>query len=340
MRFSASELLWTLLALPVLLLLAVWLARWRRAALRRLGEPATLLRGSTAPGSERRAAHLALILVAACGVSLALARPQWGTRLQEVRRKGVDLVIAIDVSRSMLAQDVSPSRLAVARAALSSLIDRLPEDRVGLVAFAGEAQLLCPLTLDHGAARVFLEALDPGLVPAPGSDLAAAIRKAASLFDASERQYKVLVLITDGEDHDTSPLDAARAAAEQGVVIFPLGVGTQRGEPIPLREADGKVKDYVRDEQGQVVTSRLDVTVLEQIAAAAAGEFHIATAGQQEVGRIAEAIGRLDRKDLSSRLAESQEDRYQWPLGIAILALAAEAFAGERRWLGRLGRRG
>jgi len=332
MRFAASDLLWTLLALPLLLALALWLARWRRAALRRLGEPATLLRGSTAPGSERRAARLALVLVAACGVSLALARPQWGTRLQEVRRKGVDLVVAVDVSRSMLAQDVSPSRLAVARAALSSLIERLPEDRVGLVAFAGEAQLLCPLTLDHGAARVFLEALDPSLVPTPGSDLAAAIRKAATLFDASARQYKVLVLLTDGEDHDTSPLDAAKEAAEQGVVIFPLGVGTQRGEPIPVREADGQVKDYVRDDQGQVVTSHLDAATLEGIAAAAAGEFHIATAGQQEVGRIAEAIGRMDRKELSSRLAESQEDRYQWPLGVALVALAAEALAGERRW--------
>jgi Ca-activated chloride channel family protein len=340
MRFAASELLWTLLAVPAVLLLALWLARWRRAALRRLGEPATLLRGSTGPGSERRAARLALVLIAACGVSLALARPQWGTRLQEVRRKGVDLVIAIDVSRSMLAQDVSPSRLALARAALSSLIERLPDDRVGLVAFAGEAQLLCPLTLDHGAARVFLEALDPGIVAAPGSDLAAAIRKGAGLFDASERQYKVLVLITDGEDHDTSPLDAAKAAAEQGVVIFPLGVGTTRGEPIPVRDAEGQVKDYVRDEQGQVVTSRLDVPTLEGIAAAAHGEFHIATAGQPEIGQIAEAIARLDRKDLSSRLTESQEDRYQWPLAVAIVTITAEALAGERRWIRRPRRRG
>jgi Ca-activated chloride channel family protein len=339
MRLAASGLLWTLLAIPVLLALALWLARWRRAALRRLGDPATLLRGSTAPGSERRAARLALVLLAAGCVSLALARPQWGTRLQEVRRKGVDLVVAIDVSRSMLAQDVSPSRLAVARAALSSLIERLPEDRVGLVAFAGEAQLLCPLTLDHGATRVFLEALDPSIVPTPGSDLASAIRKATSLFDAKQHQHKVLILITDGEDHDTSPLDAAREAAEQGVVIFALGVGTTRGEPIPVRDADGQVKDYVRDEQGQVVTSHLDVATLEGIAAAASGESHIATAGQQEVGQIAAAIGRLDRKDLSSRLAESHEDRYQWPLGIAIVALAAEALSGERRWTGRRGRR-
>jgi Ca-activated chloride channel family protein len=330
MRLARPDLLWTLLALPLVALLAAWLAGWRRRALARLGDPATVARLSSAPGLERRGARLALVLAGLGALSLALARPQWGTRLQEVRRRGIDVVLAVDVSRSMLAQDVRPSRLDLAKEALGDLIDRLPGDRIGLVAFAGSAQVFCPLTLDHAAARIFLDVLDPTMIPEPGTALAGAIDRAASLFDPGERQHKVIVLFTDGEDHDTEPLAAARRAAEQGIVLFAVGVGTPAGEPIPLRGDDGRVVDYVRDEAGQVVTSRLQAGLLEEMARATAGSYYPATPGQEELDRIAEEVAGMDQKDLSSRLATNLEDRYPIPLVAAVLLLSGEALLAER----------
>ena len=331
MRFARPELLWTLAALPLLALLAVWLGRWRRRALRRLGDPATLGRLSSAPGAERRAAHLALLLLGIAALSVAMARPQWGTRLEEVRRRGIDLVMVVDVSRSMLAQDVRPSRLEQAKEALGELIDRLPGDRVGLVGFAGSAQVFCPLTLDHAAARIFLDILDPTMIPEPGTALGQAIRKAAALFESGEQKYKVMILFTDGEDQDTEPLEAAREAADAGILVFTVGVGTLAGEPIPLKDDSGKVVDYVRDEGGQVVTSRLDVALLEEIARVSGGTYFPATPGQQELERIVEEVSGMDQKELSSRLATNMEDRFQLPLLGAIALLAAEAVLARRR---------
>ncbi|MGD8376227.1 MAG: VWA domain-containing protein [Acidobacteriota bacterium] len=331
MRFDHPELLWTLLAVPLLGLLALWVARRRRAALRRLGSVATLGRFSSAPGAEARALRLAVLLAGFGALSLALAGPQWGTRMQEVRRRGIDLVMVVDVSRSMLARDVRPSRLDQAKEALSELIDRLPDDRVGLVAFAGSAQVFCPLTLDHAAARIFLDILDPSMIPDPGTALSAAIRKGTALFDAGEQQYKVMVLFTDGEDQDTEPLDAAREAARAGVIVFSVGVGSPAGEPIPLTDGSGKVTDYVRDEEGQVVTSRLDSDLLEEISRITGGTYYPATPGQQELDRIAEEIGGMDRKELSSRLATNLEDRYQLPLLAALGLLGLDALLADRR---------
>jgi len=330
MRFAEPALLWALLAVPAVALGGLWLLRWRRRAVRAFGDPDTLDRLSTGPGPERRGGRLILLLVAATALPLAMARPQWGRRLEEVRRRGIDLVLVMDISRSMLAQDLRPSRLEQAKEAMGDLIDRLPDDRIGLVAFAGSAQVFCPLTLDHAAARVFLDILDPTMIQEPGTALGDAIRMALSLFDPGERKYKVMVLITDGEDQETEPLKAAEEAAEAGVIVFAVGVGTQSGEPIPLKDDSGEVVDYVRDQAGQIVTSRLNSVLLEEIARSSGGSFYLATPGEQELDRIAEEIASMDRKELSSRLAGNLEDRYQIPLVLATLALIAEAFLARR----------
>ena len=331
MRFGQPELLWTLAAVPALALLALWVGRWRRRALQRLGEPSTLARLSSVPGPERRGIRLALLLAAVMFLSLSIARPQWGTKMEEVRRRGIDLVMIVDLSRSMLAQDLSPSRLGQAKSSLGNLIERLPSERVALVGFAGSARVFCPLTLDHAAARIFLDILDPTLLPDPGTALGEAIRKGTSLFDEGERKHKVMVLFTDGEDQDTEPLQAAREAADQGVLIYTVGVGTPAGEPIPLKDESGQVTDYVRDEAGQVVTSRLDADLLEELARATGGSFYPATPGQQELDRIADQIAGMEGKELSTRLTTSMEDRFQMPLALAVLLLCAETLLAERR---------
>ncbi len=331
MRFAEPHLLWSLLAVLLVALVSWWLGRWRRAALARLGNVETLHRLSSGPGGEWRLFRLLLLLAGMAALALAMGRPQWGASEQEVRRKGIDLVMVVDVSRSMLAEDLPPSRLERARESIGDLLDRLPDQRVALVAFAGSAQVLCPLTLDHSAARMFLDILDPQLIPEPGTALAQAIEVARGLFDAGQTKYKVMVLVTDGEDHDTEPLEQITAAAEEGIVIFSLGMGTTAGQPIPIRDESGTTVDYVRDDQGQVVTSRLDTAILEQAARLTGGAFYLASAGGQELDRIAERIRDMDRKELSARLATRMEDRFQIPLFLALLALVLEASLSDRR---------
>jgi len=330
-RFAEPHLLWSLLAVALVALLSLWLGRWRRRALARLGSVATLRRLSSAPGSEWRVFRLLLLLLGMVALVLAMGRPQWGASEQEVRRKGIDLVMVVDVSRSMLAEDLPPSRLERARESIGDLLDRLPDQRVALVAFAGSAQVLCPLTLDHSAARIFLDILDPQLIPEPGTALAQAIREGRDLFDAGQSKYKVMVLVTDGEDHDTEPMEQIAQAADEGIVIFSLGMGTIAGQPIPVRDESGTTVDYIRDDQGQVVTSRLDTAILEQAAGLTGGAFYLATAGGQELDRIAESIRDMDRKELSARLATRMEDRFQIPLFLALLALVLEATLSDRR---------
>jgi Ca-activated chloride channel family protein len=334
-RFAEPHLLWSLLAVAVVALISLWLGRWRRRALARVGNVATLQGLSSAPGAEWRSFRLLLLLAGMAALSLALGRPQWGASEQEVRRKGIDLVMVVDVSRSMLAEDLPPSRLERARESIGDLLDRLPDQRVALVAFAGSAQVLCPLTLDHSAARIFLDILDPQLIPEPGTALAQAIQVGAELFDPGQTKYKVMVLITDGEDHDTNPQEQIAQAVDEGIVLYSLGMGTTAGQPIPVRDASGKTVDYVRDEQGQVVTSRLDSAILEQAARLSGGDFYLSTAGGQELDRIAESIRDMDRKELSARLATHMEDRFQIPLILALLALALEAALSDRRKVAR-----
>ena len=218
------------------------------------------------------------------------------------------------------------------------MLDRLPDERVGLIAFAGTSVVLSPLTLDHSAARIFLDILDPALISEPGTALGGAIEKGRSLFESGERKYKVMVLLTDGEDHDTEPMEQAAQGAEEGVVIYAVGVGTSAGEPIPIRDGAGQIVDYVRDLEGQVVTSRLDSDTLEELARLSGGEYFPSTAGAQELDRIADAIQSMDRKELSSRLATQMEDRFQWPLILALLALGLEAWLADRRRAVRKGK--
>jgi Ca-activated chloride channel family protein len=276
----------------------------------------------------------ALVVLAALFLVLALARPQWGTKLETVRRRGVDVIVAVDTSLSMLAEDVKPNRLAQARAAISSLIQMLQGDRIGLVAFAGTAYVACPLTLDYNAAEMFVDVLDPDLIPVRGTAIAEAIRTSTHAFQSDERRYKVLIVITDGEDHEGDVEAAAREAASEGVVIYAVGVGGTAGEPIPLRNARGEIAGYKEDRERKKVTSRLGEAALESIAAATRGKYFRSSAEGPELRRIYEEISGMDQKSLSARLQTTYEERYLFPLGVAIALLALEALLGDRKGRG------
>ena len=335
MRFARPEFLWLLLLVPVA---AVWLA-WllagrRRALLQYAGEP-LLGRLVRTASLEKMVVKTILLVTASIFLILAAARPQWGSSLQQVARQGVDVLIGIDISESMLAEDIRPNRLQKAIASASGLMDRFAGDRVGLMAFAGSAAVVCPLTLDYNAIRMFLDTLSPDMISYPGTSLTYAIRIGSQAFGAEEKKFKVMILFSDGEDQ----LDAeetARAAAEAagtGLVIHTIGMGTPAGAPIPVRGKDGEITGYKKDKDGRVVTTRLDETLLSRISQTTAGVYLPATAAETELDRIAEEISGMDKKELQARLMTQYEERFQVPLALGIAALAAEALLSNRRRL-------
>jgi Ca-activated chloride channel family protein len=336
MPFGEPRALLLLLLVPLLGVLLGLVRLRRKRLLRRLGQEELVARLIEGPGVGRWVIRVAFMLLAGTFLVLALARPQWGAKVEEVRRKGVDVIIAMDVSASMLAEDVKPSRLARAREEVDTLIDSLEGDRVGLVAFAGEATVACPLTLDYSAAKVFLDVLDPALVPVPGTAIASAIRKSTEAFGSKDKRYKVLVLITDGEDHEKDAVDAAKEAAAAGVVLYTLGVGSGSGSPIPVRGEDGSVGGYKKDREGKIVTSRLNPVKLAEIAEAAGGRYLPLTPEGREIREIQDRIALMEHRQVGSRFITTYEERYQIPLAVALGALILEAGIGGRLFPGKV----
>ena len=329
-NLSALNYLWLV---PLLAVLFFWAARRRRKALAAFGDQGLMAKLSQAVSPFRDRLKSGLILAGVFFLVLALARPQWGEKTEQVVRSGVDVFVALDTSLSMDATDVAPSRLEKARHIAADLIDRLQGNRVGLIAFAGSAFVQCPLTLDEGAARIFLDSVSTGAVSEAGTNLASALEAARKGFVSKESKYKVVILLTDGEQHEGDPVKVAEEARAEGVVVHTIGVGTAAGDPIPIRNARGEITDYKRDEAGQPVLSRLDEDSLSRIALATGGQYFRASDDEAEVEEIAELVGSMESKELSAQLFTQYEERYYWPLGFAVAFLIAEAAIprGRRR---------
>ncbi len=341
MHFARPEYLNLLWALPALGLFFFWRFCSRRKKLEKLVGP-SLAPQLTEEFSRAKAVMRALFLLGFfCFAILAVARPQWGTKLETVRRRGVDIIAALDTSFSMNTEDIAPNRLEKAKGEIRRLLQHSEGDRIGLVSFSGAAMIQCPLTLDHGAIELFLDAAGAGMIPEPGTSLASAIETATTAFIEKERKYKVLILFTDGEDLEGEVDKAIRKAKEAGVIIYAVGIGTPQGKPIPIRDAGGDVTEYRKDPNGQVVVSSLDERSLTQIAAETGGRYLRATTSENEIDTLYNDISSLEKKELESRLFQNYEDRFQYPLAAAILFLAAAFWISERRkpgetWLRRM----
>jgi len=332
MRIAEIDFIYVLLILLPLLIVFYWFVfRMKKKAKERFGNLALMEKLSLSFNPKKQRWKVVLILLGIFFLLFSLARPQLGTKLALMKREGVDIVIAIDVSFSMMAEDIKPNRLEKAKQEVNGLISRMRGDRVGLVAFAGVPFVQCPLTLDYSAAKLFLDIIDVNLIPQPGTAIGDAIRTSIEAFNQKERKYKVLILLTDGEDHDSDPLGAAEEAAKEGIRIYTIGIGSVQGEPIPLKNNQGLVTGFRKDKEGSVVVSRLDEVTLQKIALTTGGKYYHATSGEMELDKIYDEISKMEKKELEGRLLTQYEDRYQYFLLLSVILLTIEFLLSERR---------
>ncbi len=331
MRFAEPVNFVILLGVLALGLFVFWALTRKRKLMQRFGDLPLLMKNAPHINFGRQRSKAILVVIALVLVVAALARLQFGTHLELLQREGIDIVVALDLSRSMMARDLKPSRLEKAKQEIRSIINRLQGDRIGLVAFAGEAFIQCPLTLDYSSARFLLEAMDFSTVSVQGTSLSSAIEMASEAFSQKEKKHKVLLLLTDGEDHEGGAEDAAEEARRQGVKIYTVGIGSPVGEPIPVLDRSGNQIGFKKDQQGEVIVSQLDEATLQKIALSTGGKYYHATAGEIELDRIFDEISRMEKKELEGTLVTRYDDRYQWPLLIAIILIVGEFLLPERK---------
>lgn len=324
-----------------LLIAFFWYAFYKkREAINRFGSPELMKKLTAGTSIKRQKGKAAMLIISALLIITAVSRPQIGTRLEEVKREGQDIIVAIDVSNSMLAEDIKPSRLEKAKHEIARIIDKLQGDRIGIIVFAGESFVQCPLTLDYGAAKLLLSVVNPGLIPLPGTNIPSALEKAIQTFEQKERKYKIMILITDGEDHAGESEKQAEAASREGIVIYTVGIGTPAGIPIPEYDENGRLSGYIKDENGETVVSKLDELTLQKIALTTNGKYYNATPDEAELDLIFQAISEGEKKELGSMQYTQFEDRFQIFLALFLLLVVMEFLYSDRikvitEWKGR-----
>ncbi len=325
---NPAQLSWLIAAAAAALLIAA--GAWRRRKLSALmGDPATLARLIPPETKARRRLKAVLLVSGLFCLALALAGPQWGVELVATSGASREVVIAVDTSLSMLTEDVKPSRLEKAKQELSLLLDQLRGDRVGVIAFAGEAAVVCPLTSDIDAAKQLLRSIDTSTIPTPGTGIGKAIRLAVQSLSRYPGA-KTLVILSDGEDHKTDPLGAAEEAAAAGIKIYSVGIGTSEGEPIPLKDALGNLTSYKKDKHGATVVSKLSESTLTQIAAKSGGQYFRVSPSQNEAGDIADRIEKGEKSEGPGGTQNSYQNRFMIPLSLAFFLLLLEMIIPER----------
>lgn len=333
-KLAHIEYLYALSLLPLLIGLFWWAARSRTRSIQMIGNPRLIARLIHGWSSRRRFLKSILLASAFTFLILGLANPQIGTKFEEVKREGVDIFIALDVSNSMKAEDIKPNRLEYAKRQIALMLDRLQNDRIGLIVFAGDSYLQLPLTTDYGAARLFLSTIDVDIVPIPGTAIGSAIRMAMKSFVEGEKKHKVIVVISDGENHEDDALAAAKEAASDGAIVHAIGMGSPVGTPIPVYQ-NNQLVGFKKDQDGSIVMTKLDEEALQQIANAGGGTYVRATGQSSALEAVFREIEAMEKKEFGARVFTEYEDRFQYFLAIAFLLLAIEFFTGERRqdWL-------
>jgi Mg-chelatase subunit ChlD len=314
-----------------LVLFSVWVMKRRSSLMERFAEKKMLEGIALNYSLARKILKMALTGLAFLLCIFALARPQWGFEWQEVKRTGLDILIGIDVSKSMLARDMRPTRLERAKYAVKDLIRKLNGDRVGLIAFAGTSFLQCPLTIDYNGFLLTLDDLNTDTIPRAGTSISSAIKEAINILKGADKKFKIFVLITDGEELEGDAIQAANEAAQAGIRIYCVGVGTAEGELIPSIDEQGE-RGYLADRAGQVIKTRLNEDLLKKIAVSTGGNYVRATPSDFGLMLLYDkSISKLEKRDIEAKMKKHYKERYQIFLGIAVAFLLLEPLISERK---------
>jgi Ca-activated chloride channel family protein len=327
-----------LFILPVMVVLFVLLQIWKNRTQKRFADLPLLKRLTPSRSNFKSSLKLIFLLSGLGFLTLGLVNPKIGTKLETVKREGVDIVFAVDVSKSMLAEDIAPNRLEKAKRLVSEIINQLASDRIGIIAYAGQAYPQLPITTDYGAAKMFLQNMNTDMLTSQGTAINAAIELATTYYDDEDQTNRVLFIISDGEDHsEGSALDAVDEAVEEGIRIFTIGVGKTKGAPIPIKRK-GVVESLKKDNQGEVVITRLNEDILVDIADEGNGEYIDGSNTEEAVNYIKEQLLQMDRKEFEAKQFAEYKDQFQWFLGAGLLFLFLDIFVLDRKtkWLKKL----
>ncbi|QKG80011.1 vWA domain-containing protein [Tenuifilum thalassicum] len=326
-RFSNPEYFYLLLLIPAFAVLSWFTVKRQKKWITIFGEYKTVLKLLPELSFRRIWTKFTLLSIAFFLIIVSLAGPQVGAKLTEVKRKGMEMIIALDVSNSMLAEDIKPNRIERAKQAISQLIEKFQEDRIGLIVFAGDAYVQLPVTNDYASAKLFLSSVSPGMVPKQGTAIGRAIELAANSFTPNSNTGKAIIVISDGENHIDDPVEIAKQAAENGIQIYTIGIGSPEGAPIPI----GNSRDFLKDSEGEVVITRLDEETLTKVAITGNGKYVRATNASFGLMPIYESLKNVDRKEIKDKIYSEYEEQYQYILAIAIVLILVELLILDRK---------
>lgn len=338
LRYEHIEYLNLLLGVPILILAMLLYSKWKKNALSLFGDTRMVNELMHSFSRSRYKIKNTLTISTFILLIIGIANPQIGTKMEEVRREGVDLMIAIDLSNSMMAEDIKPNRLERAKQAISKLIDNLEGDRIGLIVFAGEAYVQLPITTDYSAAKLFLSNVNTNIVPTQGTKIGKAIELSMQSFDMENGQNKAIIIITDGESHDENAIEGARQANEVGIFVHTLGMGLSKGGPIPIYNQYGAQISYRKDKEGKTVVSKLNENLLIKIADAGNGTYVRANNSKSGLPTLFAEINKMEKKEIGTMIFTEYKDRFQLFIGLALLVLILELILLPRKnkWSNRI----
>ncbi|HXU26784.1 MAG TPA: VWA domain-containing protein [Bacteroidia bacterium] len=328
-KFQHTEYLWALAIVPMVIAVFIFAVISRKKMLKKLGDYPLILAMMPDVSRGKQTVKFILYILALIFLILGICNLQTGSKMQDVKREGADIMICLDVSNSMLAEDLKPNRLERAKQAIEQMIDKLNGDRLGIVVFAGEAYTQLPITIDYGSAKLFLNAISPNIIERQGTDISAAIQKASESFGKDEGKNKAIIIITDGEDHEEDAIKAAEEAEKAGISIHTIGIGSDAGVPIPIYN-NGTPAGYRKDKEGNTVVTKLNEKLLQNIAGAANGVYVKANNADVGLDAVLDKVGELEKKQFESKMYTDYEDQFQWFIGASLLFLLIEFIISER----------
>lgn len=337
LQWDAPNYFYFLLLIPLMMMGYSFLLVWKRNAKKRFGSPVLL--EALAPRHSAFKTHLkfGILLLGISALILAMVNPKMGTELETVKREGVDLVFAVDVSKSMLAEDIAPNRLEKAKRLVSETINKLSGDRVGIIAYAASAVPQLPITTDYESAKMFLQALNTNMLSSQGTAIADAIELSKTYFDNENQTNRVLCIFSDGEDHEEGGELAAKTAAEEGITIFTVALGTEKGDVIPIKQ-NGVTSTFKKDAEGEVVITRMNTSILKEVAENTNGIFLLGDNTSEVVAAITNRLLEMDKAEFEAKQFVRFKDQYQWLLAIGLFLICLDLFLLDRKtkWIRNL----